>query len=208
MTGIVDFILHIDHHLIELAANYGIYIYLILFLIVFSETGFVVTPFLPGDSLLFAAGGIAAIGKMNPFILFFTLAIAAILGNFVNYFIGYKFGHQVVSRGWVKQSYITKTNEYFMKYGKATIIVSRFVPIIRTIAPFVAGIGKMNYKDFGLNNVIGAIVWVGLFISLGYFVGNFEFVKKNFSLLTLGIIGLSMIPLAITVIKGLRSRKA
>lgn len=208
MSGIVDFILHIDHHLIELAANYGIYIYLILFLIVFSETGFVVTPFLPGDSLLFAAGGIAAIGKMNPFILFFTLVSAAILGNFVNYFIGYKFGHQVVSRGWVKASYINKTNEYFLKYGRATIIVSRFVPIIRTIAPFVAGVGKMNYKEFGLNNIIGGVIWVGLFLTLGYFVGNFEFVKKNFSIITLCIIGISMIPLIFTIIKGLNKEKA
>ncbi len=202
MTSIIDFILHIDHHLVQLAADYGLYIYLILFIIVFVETGFVVTPFLPGDSLLFASGGIAAIGKMNPFILFFTLCTAAILGNFTNYFIGYKFGNQVVDRGWVRKSYMDKTIEYFVKYGKSTIIISRFVPIVRTITPFVAGIGKMDFKTFGFNNVLGAVVWVGLFLTLGYFVGNLDFVKRNFSVITLCIIGVSMIPLLITIIKG------
>lgn len=206
MTSIIDFILHIDHHLVQLAADYGLYIYLILFIIVFAETGFVVTPFLPGDSLLFASGGIAAIGKMNPFILFFTLCTAAILGNFTNYFIGYKFGNQVVDRGWVRKSYMDKTIEYFVKYGKTTIIISRFVPIVRTITPFVAGIGKMDFKTFGLNNVIGALIWVGLFLTLGYFVGNLEFVKRNFSIITLCIIGVSMIPLLLTIAKGYLGR--
>jgi len=201
MSSIIDFILHIDKHLIDLIANYGIWIYLILFIIVFSETGFVVTPFLPGDSLLFAAGAIAAIGQMNFFYLYILLISAAVLGNFVNYFIGYRFGSIILSKKIIRQSYIDSTYDYFQKYGKTTIVISRFVPIVRTITPFISGIGKMKSGQFALYNIIGAVLWVSIFLTLGYFVGNIEFVKKNFSVITLSIIAISMIPLGITIYK-------
>jgi membrane-associated protein len=201
MTQLIDFILHIDKHLIDLTANYGVWIYAILFLIVFAETGFVVTPFLPGDSLLFAAGAIAAVGGMNPFLLGGLMIAAALLGNFVNYTIGYFFGEKILQKGYIKAQYLEDTQKYFDKYGAATIVMSRFAPIIRTIAPFVAGVGKMDYKKFSLYNIAGGIAWVVVCVSAGYFLGHLEIVKKNFSLITLGIIAVSAIPALIGAYK-------
>jgi membrane-associated protein len=201
MQDLIHFILHIDKHLIDLFAQYGTWIYAILFLIIFAETGFVVTPFLPGDSLLFAAGALAGIGNLSPTLLFVLLAIAAILGNFVNYAIGYFVGDQILQRGWIKEKYMTQTQGFYEKYGTKAIVISRFMPIIRTIAPFVAGLGKMDYKKFGFYNIVGGIAWVGLFIWLGYFVGQTEFVKNNFSLITLAIIAISVLPVLFAVAK-------
>ena len=201
MTQLIDFILHIDSHLIDLIANYGTWIYAILFLIVFAETGFVVTPFLPGDSLLFAAGGMAAIGNLSLPNLMVSLSIAAILGNVVNYAIGYFLGHQILEKGWVKKNYLDQTEEYFKKHGAQTIIFSRFAPILRTIAPFVAGLGKMEYRKFMLYNIAGALCWVVLCLCAGYFLFNIDIVKKNFSLITLGIIAVSLIPAFLTFIR-------
>ena len=201
MTQLIDFILHIDKHLIDILATYGVWIYAILFLIIFAETGFVVTPFLPGDSLLFAAGAMTAIGSMNFFLLLGLMIAAALLGNFVNYAIGYFSGDKILAKGWIKQKYIEDTQKYFDKYGAFTIVMSRFAPIIRTIAPFVAGVGKMDYKKFSFYNIIGGIGWVTICLSAGYFLGGFEVVKKNFSLITLGIIGVSAIPAIIGFFK-------
>jgi membrane-associated protein len=194
MTQMIDFILHIDKHLIDLIANYGIWIYAILFLIIFAETGFVVTPFLPGDSLLFAAGGMAAIGNLALLNLMVSLSIAAILGNVVNYAVGYYLGQQILDKGWIKKSYLDQTEAYFKKHGAQTIIFSRFAPILRTVAPFVAGVGRMDYKKFILFNIAGALCWVVLCLSAGYFLFNIPAVKNNFSLITLGIIAVSFIP--------------
>jgi membrane-associated protein len=201
MQDLIHFILHIDKHLIDLFAQYGTWIYAILFLIIFAETGFVVTPFLPGDSLLFAAGALAGIGNLSPTLLFVLLTTAAILGNMVNYAVGYFVGDQILQRGWIKEKYMTQTQGFYEKYGTKAIVISRFMPIIRTIAPFVAGLGKMDYKKFGFYNIVGGIAWVGLFIWLGYFVGQTEFVKKNFSLITIAIIGVSVLPVLFAVTK-------
>lgn len=205
MTQIIDFILHIDKHLVDILATYGLWIYAILFLIVFAETGFVVTPFLPGDSLLFAAGAMAAIGSMNFFLLLGLMIVAALLGNFVNYAIGYFSGDKILAKGWIKQKYLDDTQKYFDKYGALTIVMSRFAPIIRTIAPFVAGVGKMDYKKFSFYNIVGGIGWVTICLSAGYFLGQFDVVKKNFSLITLGIIFVSAIPAVIGFFRAYRS---
>ncbi len=201
MTQLIDFILHIDKHLIDIVANYGVWVYAILFLIIFAETGFVVTPFLPGDSLLFAAGGMAAIGNLNVFALAGLLLLAAILGNTVNYTIGYFAGQQILDKGWIKQSYLTQTEQYFEKHGAQTVIFSRFAPILRTIAPFIAGVGKMDYKKFTFYNIVGAAAWVFICIAAGYFLFNIPAVKNNFSIITLGIIGVSLIPTVLTILK-------
>jgi membrane-associated protein len=201
MTQIIDFILHIDKHLIDIIANYGVWVYAILFLIIFAETGFVVTPFLPGDSLLFAAGGMASIGNLNVFALAGLLLLAAILGNTVNYAVGYFAGQQILDKGWIKQSYIAQTEQYFEKHGAQTIIFSRFAPILRTIAPFIAGVGKMDSKKFSFYNIVGATAWVTICIGAGYFLFEIPVVKNNFSLITLGIIGVSVIPAFVTFLK-------
>jgi membrane-associated protein len=200
MTQLIDFILHIDKHLIDIVANYGVWVYAILFLIIFAETGFVVTPFLPGDSLLFAAGGMAAIGNLNVFALAALLLLAAVLGNTVNYAIGYFAGQQILDKGWIKQSYLTQTEKYFEKHGAQTVIFSRFAPILRTIAPFIAGVGKMDYKKFTFYNIVGATAWIVVCISAGYFLFNIPAVKNNFSIITLGIIGVSLIPTVLTIL--------
>jgi membrane-associated protein len=207
MTQIIDFILHIDKHLIDIVQQYGVWIYAILFLIVFAETGFVVTPFLPGDSLLFAAGAMAAFGDMNVFILIGLMIAAALLGNFVNYSIGYFSGEKILARGWIKPAYLEDTQKYFDKYGALTIVMSRFAPIIRTIAPFIAGVGKMDYKKFAFYNIIGGVAWVLLCVSAGYFLGGYDIVKKNFSLITIGIILVSAIPAIYGVLKAYFSKK-
>lgn len=211
---IIDFILHIDVHLAELIAQYGLWIYAILFLIIFCETGLVVTPFLPGDSLLFVAGALASIGSnnLNIHLLVLLLITAAILGDACNYLIGKYFGEKLFSNPKskiFKQSYLKKTHDFYEKHGGKTIILARFVPIVRTFAPFVAGMGKMNYPRFFSYNVIGAIVWVVLFAYAGYFFGEMEFVKKNLSILIFAIIFVSIIPAIIEIIRQKRiSKKA
>lgn len=201
---LVDFILHIGDHLQELVKNYGNWIYAILFAIVFCETGLVVLPFLPGDSMLFAAGTIAAVGDMNIFILIGLLIVAAVLGDFVNFEIGKHFGQKLFSNPdskIFKQSYLQKTHDYYEKYGGRTIIIARFIPIVRTFAPFVGGMGKMNYAQFARYNILGAILWVVSFTTLGYFFGQLPFVKQHFSWIMIAIIVLSVVPMIIEIIR-------
>ena len=178
--------------------TYGTLTYVILFLIVFAETGLVVTPFLPGDSLLFAAGAIAALGSLNIWVVVLLLMIAAIIGDTVNYWIGHFFGQKIVDNPNIKfinQEHIDKTEKFYKKYGGKTIILARFVPIVRTFAPFVAGIGTMDYKKFLQFNVIGGVVWVGLFTLGGYFFGNIPIIKQNFHYAIIAIIIVSVIPM-------------
>jgi membrane-associated protein len=194
----VDFFVHLDVHLGEIISAYGALTYGILFLVIFAETGFVVTPFLPGDSLLFAAGAFAALGDLNIWLMIVLLVAAAILGDTVNYWIGHFLGQRIVDNPKIKfinQDHIDKTEKFYEKHGGKTIILARFVPIIRTFAPFVAGVGKMNYSQFILYNVVGGMVWVGLFSSAGFFFGNMEAVKHNFTLVIFGIIGVSVLPM-------------
>lgn len=201
---LVDFILHIGDHLQELVKNYGNWIYAILFAIVFCETGLVVLPFLPGDSMLFAAGTIAAVGDMNIFVLIGLLIVAAILGDFVNFEIGKHFGQKLFSNPnskIFKQSYLQKTHDYYEKYGGRTIIIARFIPIVRTFAPFVGGMGNMNYAQFARYNIVGAVLWVVSFTTLGYFFGQLPFVKEHFSWIMIAIIVFSLVPMIVEIIR-------
>jgi len=200
----IEIMLHLDVHLYELVSSYGTWVYAILFMIIFAETGLVVTPFLPGDSLLFAAGGIAATGALNPHFLALLLITAAILGDTVNYWIGYYAGPKVFSRQksfFFNPQHLQRTHEFYEKYGGKTIIIARFVPIIRTFAPFVAGIGQMSYKHFIFYNVVGAILWVVIFIYGGYLFGNLPAVKRHFSLVIIAIIIISVMPIVIELIR-------
>ena len=199
----IDFVLHMDVYLNDIISNYGAWTYGILFFVIFMETGFVVTPFLPGDSLLFAAGTFAALGALNPLYLFLLLSVAAVIGDTVNYSIGAYIGPRAFSGEikFLKKEHLDRTQEFYDKHGGKTIILARFIPIIRTFAPFVAGIGTMKYSKFILFNVIGGICWVAIFISLGYFFGNIPFVKKNFELVIFAIIFISFIPPILEVFK-------
>ncbi|EEV24034.1 SNARE-like domain protein [Enhydrobacter aerosaccus SK60] len=201
---LVNFILHIGEHLQELVNNYGNWIYAILFAIVFCETGLVVLPFLPGDSMLFAAGTIAAVGDMNIFVLIGLLIVAAVLGDFVNFEIGKHFGQKLFSNPnskIFKQSYLQKTHDYYERYGGRTIIIARFIPIVRTFAPFVGGMGNMNYSQFARYNIVGAVLWVVSFTTLGYFFGQLPFVKEHFSWIMIAIIVFSVVPMVIEIIR-------
>ena len=194
---LIDFILHVDDHLLEFITNYGVWIYGILFLIIFVETGLVVMPFLPGDSLLFAAGALAAsTGAMDPWLLGLLLFIAAVLGDTLNYHIGKYIGPSVfeIESRFINKNHLIATQKFFDKHGGKTIIFARFVPFARTFAPFVAGASSMNYKYFLSYNVIGAFCWIGSFITLGYLFGNMPIVKDNFTYLIFGIIILSVLP--------------
>ena len=194
---LLDFILHVDDHLLEFITNYGIWIYAILFLIIFVETGLVVMPFLPGDSLLFAAGALAAsTGAMDPFILMILLFTAAVLGDTLNYHIGKFIGPRVfeTESRFINKQHLNYTQKFFAKHGGKTIIFARFVPFARTFAPFVAGAGSMNYKFFLSFNAIGGFLWIGSFITLGYLFGNMPIVKDNFTHLIFGIIIISVLP--------------
>jgi len=196
LSDLFSFFLHLDRHLAELAGIGVEWLYGILFLIVFCETGLVVTPFLPGDSLLFASGALAAVGSLNIHALFLLLTVAAILGDTVNYAAGHYFGEKVFSSDArvLKQEYLDRTHAFFERHGGKTIVIARFVPIIRTFAPFVAGAGRMTYRHFLFYNVPGAIAWTASFLYGGYFFGNLPFVKQNFSLVILAIIILSLMP--------------
>jgi len=199
----IDFVLHIDKHLFEIVRNYDTWTYLFLFVIVFCETGFVVTPFLPGDSLLFAAGAIAALGLLNPLLLLVLLIIAAFLGDTLNYWIGSAIGHKIYDKNYrlIKRKYIDETHAFYEKYGGKTIIFARFIPIIRTFAPFVAGVGSMSYLKFIAFNIIGGILWVVSFVLIGYFFGNMRIVKNNFTLVIFAIIFISILPPIIAFLK-------
>jgi membrane-associated protein len=204
----IDFILHLDQHLNDIIQNYGAWTYAILFLIIFMETGFVVTPFLPGDSLLFAAGTFAALGSLNIWLLWALLFIAAVLGDSVNYWIGKKVGPRAFEQDirFLKREYLERTQRFYDKHGGKTIVLARFVPIVRTFAPFVAGVGTMNYSRFIVYNVVGAFLWTGLFLWLGYFFGNIPFVRENFELVIVVIILVSIVPMVIEYVRS-RSRK-
>ena len=199
LTNILNIVLHIDDYLVVLLENYGVFVYALLFVVVFIETGLVVTPFLPGDSLLFAAGALSATSAgVNIVLLFVLLAPAAILGDTVNYWIGYYIGPKVFREKksrFFNREYLERTHAFYEKYGGKVIILARFIPIIRTFAPFVAGVGKMTYPKFISYNVIGGILWVGLFTFAGYFFGSLPLVKDHFSLIILGIIIISVFPL-------------
>jgi len=204
MTEFFDFLLHAEAHLRTFIENYGLLVYALLFAIVFCETGLVVTPFLPGDSLLFAVGALAAQGLMDMAIVIPLLLVAAILGDGVNYAIGKWIGPKVFQREshWLlRKEYLLKAHAFYEKYGGRAIILARFVPIIRTFAPFVAGVGTMNYSRFLTYNVVGAIVWVGLFIGGGYLFGTLPFVQSNMKAVILGIIVVSILPIAWEILK-------
>jgi membrane-associated protein len=203
---LIDLVLHLDRHLVELLVQFGPWIYAILFLIIFAETGFVVTPFLPGDSLLFAVGALAAVdssGTLQPLLAWALLAVAAIVGNTVNYAIGAYVGPRAFSGQipLLKVDYLRRTEQFFERHGGKTIFLSRYVPIIRTCAPFVAGVGRMEYARFQFHNVVGGITWVGLFILGGYLFGNVPLVKNNFGVVTILIIVLSLVPVALSLRK-------
>lgn len=203
-----DFVLHIDKHLADIFTNYQQLSYGILFLIIFIETGLVIMPLLPGDSLLFAAGAlIASTGTLNIYVLIPLLITAAILGDNSNYFIGKFIGERVLKVKWiskiVKPEYLKKTEKYFEKYGSRTVIMARFIPIVRTITPFVAGIGEMRYFTFLTYSVVGAILWITSLTFLGYFFGNLNVVKNNFEIVVLGIIGISILPMLIQFVKSI-----
>lgn len=209
---VVDFILHIDVHLAELVAQYGVWVYAILFLILFCETGLVVTPFLPGDSLLFVAGALAALpgNDLNVHTMVALMVVAAILGDAVNYTIGRLFGDKLFSNPNSKifrRSYLDKTHAFYERHGGKTIILARFVPIVRTFAPFVAGMGKMSYRHFAFYNIAGGLLWVLLFTYAGYLFGNFPVVQENLKLLIVAIILLSVLPGVIEVVRHRRAAR-
>ena len=211
ITQLIDFILHVDKHLQGIFQDYGIWIYAILFLIIFVETGLVVMPFLPGDSLLFATGALISVtNELNIFTMGLLLFVAAVIGDTANYFVGKKLGKVVFEREskWIKKEYLFRTRSFYEKYGGKAIIFARFVPIVRSFAPFVAGVGTMHYPKFIAYNVIGGLVWVWSFLFLGYFFADTEIVRKNFTLVIFGIIVLSIMPPIIEIIRHrLKSKK-
>lgn len=221
LKGLLDFILHLDDHLLTMIKDYGMWIYAILFLIIFIETGLVVMPLLPGDSLLFAAGTFCAgvtntagnVAELNLWFVLSLLIVAAILGDGLNYYFGKTIGLKVLSwkikgRQIVKQKYIDQTHEFYEKHGPKTIIIARFVPIVRTFAPFVAGIGEMSYAKFIRFNIIGGVAWVVSLTLLGYFFGGLAFVQNNFETVIFGIIGLSILPMIIEILRNKFKKKA
>lgn len=207
----IDQMLHFDKQLEVLQRDYGVWTYAFLFVIVFCETGLIVTPFLPGDSLLFAAGALAATGVFSLPTLLMLFAVAAILGDFVNYAMGYRFGERILAMKkipFVKREHIDRTREFFARYGNKTIVLARFVPIVRTFAPFVAGIGQMSYQKFMAYNFVGGIVWVLSCTFAGYVFGNIPWVKGNFSIVVLGIVFVSVLPMVFEFWQAYRRKKA
>ncbi len=210
LFAIFDFVLHFDHYLPGIIAAYGFWTYLILFLIIFCETGLVVMPYLPGDSLLFVAGALAGAGFLHVEILLISLIAAAVLGDSVNYWIGHTVGMKVLEKNYslVKRRHLETTEEYFTRYGGLTIVIARFVPFIRTFAPFLAGVGKMQYGLFLAYNVTGAVLWICAFTLAGYFFGSLPIVQENFSLIIYAIIGISLLIVGSIVLNVFRSMKA
>ena len=206
LLKIIDFILHIDAYLSDIITRYGAWTYGLLFFIIFMETGFVVTPFLPGDSLIFAAAAFSARGALNPWLLFILMAIAAFAGDTANYWIGHAIGAKAYTGEvkWIKKEYMERTHAFFEKHGGKTIFLARFVPIIRTFTPFVAGVSKMPYTYFITWNLIGGVTWVATFTLLGFFFGNIPFVQKNFELVIVAIILISLVP---AVVEGIKARR-
>jgi membrane-associated protein len=211
----IDFLLHADVHLRELIQQYGTTTYAILFAIIFAETGLVITPFLPGDSLLFAAGALAATGAMRVDVLAVVVIVAAFVGNVVNYSIGRRVAHMfhvdapnAKIHRYVKREYVQRAHEFFEKHGGLAVVLARFVPIVRTFLPFVAGGAGMTYRTFTIYNAVGCILWVGVCVGAGYLFGNIPIVKNNFTLVALGIVAVSLLPLVFELIKAARSSKA
>jgi len=197
VVNIFNFIMHLDKSLVGIIQNYGLWTYLLLFLIVFCETGLVVTPFLPGDSLIFTSGALAAMGSMNIITFFIVLFLAAVIGDTVNYYIGNKIGNKIIEKEnmkFIKKEYIIRAHTFYEKHGSMTIVIGRFIPIIRTFVPFVAGMGEMNYMKFIAYNMLGGFLWVTLFTAGGYFFGNLPFIKDNFSIVLIAIIAISIVP--------------
>jgi membrane-associated protein len=210
LMQMLDLFLHLDELLQDIITRYGTWTYGLLFVVIFMETGFVVTPFLPGDSLIFAAATFAAKGALNPWIIFGLLSVAAIAGDTVNYWIGHRIGARAYTGEvkWIKKEYMERTHAFFEKHGGKTIFLARFVPIIRTFAPFVAGVSRMSYGYFITYNFIGGIAWVAIFTVLGYFFGNIPFVQKNFELVIIAIIVISVIPAVVEAWKARQESKA
>jgi membrane-associated protein len=210
VSGLLDIVLHLDVKLLELVAEYGIWIYAILFAIIFSETGFVVTPFLPGDSLLFVAGAIAANGELNVHLLFVLLATAAVLGNSVNYAIGRWLGKRFFvnhKSRWLNPKHLEKAHAFYERHGGKAIVISRFLPIIRTYVPFVAGMALMSPKEYSLYNIAGGVAWVGLLLYAGFFFGNIPWIRGNLTAIIIGIIVVSLLPLAYAFAKSRLQKK-
>ncbi len=204
---LIDLFLHLDKYLSGIITQYGVWTYGILFFVIFMETGFVVTPFLPGDSLLFAAGTFAALGSLNIWALLILLMVAAVAGDTVNYWIGHMLGDRAYNIKWIKREYLDKTHAFFEKHGGKAIFLARFVPIVRTFAPFVAGIGKMSYGYFITYNFVGGITWVALFTGAGYFFGNIPFIRDNFEFVIIAIILISVLPMLFEWLKARRENK-
>jgi membrane-associated protein len=205
---LLDLVLHLDVHLVRMVADYGAWIYAILFAIIFAETGFVVTPFLPGDSLLFVAGAVAATGAMNAHLLFVLLLAAAVLGNSANYAVGRWLGRHFFTHGgsrWLNPAHLDRAHAFYERHGGKAVVLSRFLPIVRTYVPFVAGMASMSAREYTLYNVVGGLAWVGLLTYAGYFFGNIPWIKGNLTAIIVGIVALSLAPLAVAI---LRSRLA
>lgn len=209
LKTIIDLFLHVDKNLVSLVDQYGVLVYGILFLVVFMETGFVVTPFLPGDSLLFASGALAAMGSMDIWLLYGLFLVAAIGGDTVNYWIGHYLGPKVFEgkSRFFKKEYLEEAEKFYEKHGGKAIILARFVPIVRTFAPFVGGVGKMNYSNFITYNIIGGLVWVSLFLFSGYLFGNIPFVKENFHYVVVVIVLMSVVPIFLEFLKKKKVKK-
>jgi len=212
MSGFLDVLLHVDRYLLTLVSAYGTWVYFLLFLIVFAETGLVVTPFLPGDSLLFAAGAIAAVGRLDVRIVIVVLIAAAVLGDAVNYAVGRIAGSRILRaveansrwRRWLNPAHVARAHDFFERHGGKAVVMARFVPIVRTFVPFVAGVAEMSYPSFAFYNVAGAVAWVGICVGSGYVFGNVPVVQDNFSLVALGIVAVSLLPM---VVEYLRHRR-
>ena len=205
VTYLLDVVMHIDKHLANIISEYGTVTYAILFLVIFVETGFVVMPFLPGDSLLFAAGAFVALDMLNLPLVLGLLSLAAILGDTVNYWVGRSLGRRAYSMSWVNHEHLDRAQKFYDTYGGKTIVIARFVPIVRTFAPFVAGIGHMSYAYFIAYNVVGGLLWVSVCSLAGYFFGNMPIVKQNFELVILGIVAVSILPIVIELYKAKKS---
>jgi membrane-associated protein len=216
VSEIINFILHVDSYLLELTQNYGVWIYAILFAIVFAETGLVVTPFLPGDSLLFATGALAATGALDVRVATVLVIIAAIAGDAANYSIGRSAGGRIIHLAntdprwgrWINPAYVARAHQFFERHGGKAIVLGRFMPIVRTFVPFVAGVAEMSYAAFALYNITGGVVWVGICIGAGYVFGTVPIVKENFSLVAIGIVIVSVLPMVIEVIRYRRGPRA